>query len=194
MGDLSRFYRTPKQRDTTKMLLRERGVEVLEPLSQWEILRFRSVHGVCVVYRNSRERLTPNDEAELTLEAIEKQAQGSLAPVAVNRTSSGTKRGRQQMAAIIERDGAECFYCACKLTLGAPHLHPEQPTREHLVATSSGGPDVLANLFIACAPCNQEAGHMSAPEKIALRDRKRGHLTPPGASPPASYEETNQCL
>jgi 5-methylcytosine-specific restriction endonuclease McrA len=69
--------------------------------------------------------------------------------------------------AIAARDGETCFYC------NDPFIDEKPRTREHLVAVTAGGPNHITNLFHACQPCNREMGHLSAPEKIRLRDQKR---------------------
>ena len=66
------------------------------------------------------------------------------------------------------RDGDKCFYC------NDPFSDEKPRTREHLVAATAGGPNHISNLFHACGPCNHTAGHLSAPEKIRLRDQMRG--------------------
>lgn len=176
------FYATTAKVKATKAQLRERGVEIIDGSNPYELLRFRSKFGVGVVYRNeSGSRKTPNEAAVQTLAALLEQKSGPLAPVRVASRKSGPKaaiRRRHQLTEVFERDGRECFYCACGLSLEAPVGAPGRATREHLVPVTAGGPDVVANIFAACEPCNSEAGHLSAPEKVALRDRKRGFAPP----------------
>jgi hypothetical protein len=177
------FYSTPAAVKAAKALLRERGVEIIDGSNVYELIRFRSKFGVGVVYRNeSGSRKTPNDAAAETFKFLLSGGAGSLAPVRVATRKSGPKaavRRRHQLAAVFERDGGQCFYCACGLSIDVPVGAKGRATREHLVPVTAGGPDVVANIFAACEPCNAEAGHLSAPEKVALRDRKRGF----GAAP-----------
>jgi 5-methylcytosine-specific restriction endonuclease McrA len=63
---------------------------------------------------------------------------------------------------LIERDGEGCFYCFEEV--------PGLMTQEHLVARAHGGPNHISNKFRACRPCNEAAGHLSAPEKIRIRE------------------------
>lgn len=42
---------------------------------------------------------------------------------------------------------------------------------EHLVPKAHGGPTHLSNLFLAHKSCNAKAGHLSASEKLKIRDR-----------------------
>lgn len=165
----------PAKLTTTKARLRAAGAEVLEPSSVWEVLRFRCSTGVGVVYRNRNQKLTANEQAEAAF-AILEEGGGSLCaqPIAPKRSES--KRRQHQLQTVMNRDGPSCFYCTTPLEIGASVGHSRHPTREHLVPTNQGGPDNVANIFASCAPCNREAGHMSAPEKIAMRDRKRAAM------------------
>jgi 5-methylcytosine-specific restriction endonuclease McrA len=133
------------------------GGEMLAPTNPYEILRFRSSYGVGVIYRNKRGRETWNVEAEQAREHIAAR-KGSLAPVAVK----GRRKDAGTVNALLIRDGAECFFC--RQPLG------DDVTVEHLVAVAHGGPNHVSNLFLAHGPCNRRAGHLSAPEKIAMRD------------------------
>ena len=69
--------------------------------------------------------------------------------------------------ALLVRDGNACLFCGKPLD--------GDITVEHLVAIAHGGPNHVSNLFLAHAACNQAAGHMSAPEKVALAIRNRAH-------------------
>ncbi len=62
------------------------------------------------------------------------------------------------------RDGNRCFYCPNTIPAGLE-------TIEHLVPAAAGGPNHLANLFLAHRSCNEAAGTVSAVEKIRLRER-----------------------
>lgn len=134
------------------------GGEWLATTNPYETARFRTSHGVGVVYRNARGRETWNAEA-LAAKAHIDGRKGSLAPVAVHdrRKAAGT------VARLIERDGSDCFFC--RKPLGA------DVTVEHLVAVAHGGPNHISNLFLAHSHCNRAAGHLSAPEKIARREK-----------------------
>ncbi len=48
--------------------------------------------------------------------------------------------------------GGNCFYCEKSVTA-------EELSIDHVEATAVGGKGHLANLVIACAPCNQGKGH-----------------------------------
>jgi hypothetical protein len=166
----------PASLKATKTRLIAAGAEVLQPSNVWEVLRFRSSVGVGVVYRNKSDKLTANEHALEAFALLNKPGKALLCPAPVQQVAKTSKSRQHQLAAVIERDGPSCFYCTTPLKLGAPQGDPLHPTREHLVPTNQGGPDNIANIFASCEPCNREAGHKSAPEKIAMRDRKRAAL------------------
>lgn len=136
------------------------GGELLGPTNPYEVMRFRTVYGVGVVYKGRRGE-TWNAEAVAAREHIEQAKKGSLSPVTVKgrRTDSGTVR------ALLIRDGSNCFFCGDDLD--------GDVTVEHLVAVAHGGPNHISNLFLAHASCNQKAGHLSAPHKVALAIKNR---------------------
>lgn len=135
----------------------EAGGEMLAPTNPYEVMRFRTKHGVGVIYSNARGARTWNAEAELARAHIERK-QGSLAPVKI----AGRRRSASTVNALIARDGGGCFFC--RTDLGS------DITVEHLVARAHGGPNHISNLFLAHEACNRRAGHLSAPEKIAMRE------------------------
>lgn len=133
--------------------LKAHGAEILAPTNPYELLRFRSSLGVGVIYTGKRgERW--NAEALATREHMNAR-KGSLAPVKV----VGRRRDKATVAAVLERDGDGCFFC--RKPLG------DDITVEHLVPVSHGGPNHISNLFLAHGQCNNDAGHLSAPEKVA---------------------------
>jgi hypothetical protein len=137
---------------TFKRQIIEAGAELLGPTNPYEVLRFRTSKGVGVIYTGRRGE-TWNAEALAARDCLGK---GSLAPVKVQ----GRRRDKSTVTALLERDGQTCFFCGKEL---AGDL-----TIEHLVAVAHGGPNHVSNLFLAHASCNQAAGHLSAPEKIAM--------------------------
>lgn len=128
------------------------GAEVLGPTNPYEVMRFRTCKGVGVIYSGRRGE-TWNAEA---IAAREHLGKGSLAPVKV----SGRRRDTATVNALLTRDGNACFFCGKALD--------GDITVEHLVAVAHGGPNHISNLFLAHASCNHAAGHLSAPEKVAL--------------------------
>lgn len=174
--DLQRLCGTAPRIKGTKARLVAAGAEVLQPSNPYEVLRFRSKVGVGVVYQNQAGRLKANEAALKALPMLDQPGKALLCPAPVQHKAKTSKSRQHQLQAVMERDGPSCFYCTTPLTFGAPVGDPRHPTREHLVPTNQGGPDNVANIFAACEPCNCEAGHMSAPEKIAMRDRKRAEI------------------
>ena len=137
----------------------EAGGEILSPTNPYEVMRFKTRHGVGVVYQNGRGKRTWNQEAQAVREHFDTQKKGSLAPVAVK----GRRKGAGTVNALLARDGDNCFFCRLPLN--------DDITVEHLVSVAHGGPNHISNLFLAHAECNQKAGHLSAPEKIAIREK-----------------------
>ncbi len=147
---------------TFRKRLEQAGAEILAPTNPYEVLRFRSSKGVGVIYKGKRGE-TWNAEALAARDHLAAKA-GSLAPVAVK----GRRRDKATVDALLVRDGDGCLFCGKPLD--------GDITVEHLVAISHGGPNHISNLFLAHAACNQAAGHMSAPEKVALAIRNRAHV------------------
>lgn len=136
------------------------GGEILGPTNPYELMRFRTRYGVGVIYTGRRgERW--NAEAILARDHIAAFNKGSLAPVEVK----GRRKDKATVAALLERDGDCCFFCGKPLG--------DDITVEHLVAVAHGGPNHISNLFLAHQHCNKAAGHLSAPEKIAMAITER---------------------
>ncbi|MEC9017664.1 MAG: HNH endonuclease [Pseudomonadota bacterium] len=146
-------------------LVIEAGGEWLGPTNPYELMRFRTVYGVGVVYSGKRGE-TWNAEAVKARDHIQ-AGKGSLAPVTVR----GRRTGKATVEALIARDGDGCFFCGLSLE--------GDITVEHLVSIAHGGPNHISNLFLSHAECNRKAGHMAAPLKIAMRDEMRAKLEAP---------------
>lgn len=143
---------------TFKDWLVSHGAEMLEPTNEWEVLRFRANGETLVVYRNARGRLTwPAPAADAW-----RAWKGGKAWSGTD--SNGTKvRPRPIVKTLLARDGADCFFCRKPTTT-------KDRTVEHLVARIHGGPNHISNLFLAHEGCNRKAGHLSAVEKIKIRE------------------------
>jgi 5-methylcytosine-specific restriction endonuclease McrA len=139
--------------DAFRKALLASGGEILGATNPYEVLRFRTKHGVGVVYSGKRGE-TWNREALAARDHIDAR-KGSLAPVEVK----GRRKDKATVQALLDRDGECCFFCDEPLE--------GDVTVEHLVAIAHGGPNHISNLFLAHQSCNSEAGHLSAPEKIA---------------------------
>lgn len=136
------------------------GAESEVPTNPYELIRLRVKGGVAIVYRKECGTQTWNPLAMQLREAFHSsqpfpEALRPVAKVRNNGTTSVTHR------TLIDRDGAGCFFC---------FEQREQMTIEHLVPRAHGGPNHLSNKFRACQPCNSNAGHLSAPEKIRIRE------------------------
>jgi 5-methylcytosine-specific restriction endonuclease McrA len=149
--------------DQFRKRLVEAGAEVLAPTNPYEKLRFRTRHGVGIVYVNAKGVENWNAESRAALDHLE-AGKGSLSPVKLSRR----RNQRAKILQLLDRDGPNCFFCGLELA--------DDATIEHLVAIAHGGPNHISNLFLAHARCNQEAGHLSAPEKIAIAIEKRKAL------------------
>lgn len=135
------------------------GAEQQALTSEWEILRLRVDGGVAIVYRNNKGVRTPND---LAIKLLNAWGSGNAMPCAPKRTTA--RRSSIDERTIRHRDGDNCFFCL----LPVPD---NDATIEHLVAAAHGGPNHLSNKFLAHRICNGNAGHLSAVEKIKIREK-----------------------
>lgn len=140
--------------------LKERGAEVVDGTNEWELLRFWANGKVHILFRNKSGRLTWTGETGLAWRMSR-----------TNGPWSGTERKKAngsnaRLRAVVERDGGDCFYCWKDLGL-------RNVTLEHLVPAAHGGPSHLSNLVAAHADCNQDAGVLSAMEKIRIREANK---------------------
>lgn len=158
---MSTLAQLTKRRAKFEEFLTARGAQILQPTNEWEVLRFRSSVGVSIVYRNAQDGLTWTGNSAEAWSAFAKGQPWRGTP----KTKS-LKNVDAKERAVLARDGAECFFCWKATTDG-------NRTLEHLVARTHGGPNHLSNLFLAHRKCNAEAGHLSAVEKIRIRERNR---------------------
>lgn len=147
------------------------GAEILAPTNEWEVLRVRTAKGVLVAHRNRKgHQKWPDGLVRLA----EKYNSGEYPALARSRRRLPSKL-RQRFPTLVKRDGPSCFYCGTRVPEpGEPCATRLEPTIEHLVPRAHGGPNHLSNCFLAHFGCNQEAGSLSAPEKIKIRERLRG--------------------
>lgn len=131
------------------------GAELLSPTNQYELLRIRTERGVSLVYKNKANKITSitNDCKDAWRCYCLQLPWRAFTPVKRRRSSADEQT-------LLERDGECCFFCAEPLG--------EDISIEHLVATTHGGPNHISNKFLAHKQCNSNAGHLSAPEKIAI--------------------------
>lgn len=136
------------------------GAEDEALANKYELVRLRVKGGVAIVYRRENGKSTWNP---LALELRDAFEHGKSFPPD-RRPVKATKRDARTAIVdrtLIQRDGPGCFFC-----------FEEKPlmTIEHLVPRAHGGPNHISNKFRACEPCNLAAGHLSAPEKIRMRE------------------------
>lgn len=155
--------------DLFKAWVAARGGEVLAPTNEYEIVRFRGDGVTSIVYQKLTGQRTFTGRAQDAWRAFKAHDAAyriTKRPAKV-QTHYNTGRPTPVVRTLIERDGDSCFYCD-------EPFGPDRPrTREHLVAITHGGPDHISNIFLACETCNIKAGHLSAPEKIRLREAMR---------------------
>lgn len=145
-----------------KEWLLARGAQVLEPTSEWEVLRFRCATSTSIIYRDAKDQINMQGRAK---EAYRSFKGGKSWTAGVKASRFGKKRG-MFVATLIKRDGYCCFYCGNEMT-------QDQVTLEHLIPTAAGGVDHLVNMALAHSECNRKAGHLSLVQKVVLRDKMR---------------------
>lgn len=145
----------PAVRRRFESWLRDAGAELLAPTNEWELLRFRAGPEVGIVYRNARGRINLQAAAQPAWRAYASGQPWRASPKVQRRARLSTVA-----STLLERDGSLCFYCRCELE--------DDMTVEHLVSVTCGGPNHISNLLLAHKACNNQAGNLSAPEKIRL--------------------------
>ena len=72
-------------------------------------------------------------------------------------------------AYVFERDGYRCHICGKKCRVNVEwSSHPLDPTIDHLIPISQGGPHTLANVATACFMCNSLKSNGSANDQLLL--------------------------
>lgn len=150
MGHVSKMVKLEK----FKTWLGKRGVIILDPTNEWEVVRFKTENGVSVVYTNKRGDLTFTGESEVAFNAWQKGR--SWKP-----TDRKRKALRAKKAKIAARDGKKCFVHNAKMNF-------DELTIEHLLSFSHGGTDNINNLALVCDPCNKDLANMPLTKKIEL--------------------------
>lgn len=154
-SDLHKF--TPEKVAKFKAWLTQNGAAVLETTNVWEIVRFMAGNSVSVIYSNTKGVETKKTgEAKRAWEAY--RTGGSWRAVKAKPLLS---KSSPVIATIRKRDGDRCFYCARLVSQADESI-------EHIVSRTHGGPNHLSNYALTHNLCNQQAGHLSAMEKIAM--------------------------
>lgn len=141
--------------------LETNGAQVLPPTNPYEIARFIAHGGTCIVYQNSKGKISANGFALKAVEAFERNQKLDMGFAKTARTVNAKYK-----AALVKRDGKECFYCGLEMP-------DTDMTIEHLIALDKGGNNRLENMALAHSDCNQKAGNMHLTNKIKLRDTLR---------------------
>jgi hypothetical protein len=71
------------------------------------------------------------------------------------------------------RDGDDCWLCGGKLDFNASNGAKKKPTREHIVATSNGGPNCIDNTVLCHFGCNKQLDNRPLVAKLKIRDKRR---------------------
>ena len=135
------------------------GAEILTTTNEYEVLRFRANGETSVLYRNKHGEFTGTGEMAKAYSAF---INGRKCIGAQKNKATIVKR-TPKVRTLLERDGGNCFYCHEPLK--------NDITVEHLVSRAHGGPNHISNLVLAHQQCNADAGHLSAAEKIKLREQ-----------------------
>jgi 5-methylcytosine-specific restriction endonuclease McrA len=146
----------PGARRKFESWLRDAGAEILAPAYEWELLKFRAGTDIGIVYRNARGRINLQSAAHAAWQAYTSGQPWRASPKIRRRA-----RLSDVVATLLERDGSLCFYCRNE-------LGDDDMTVEHLVSVTCGGPNHISNLFLTHKKCNEQAGNLSAPEKIRM--------------------------
>lgn len=137
------------------------GAENEALTNRYELVRLRVKGGVAIVYRKENGKQTWNPLALQLRQAMET---GNPFPAGLRHVPKVGVSRKNDVAhrTLTERDGAGCFFCFEEVA--------DDMTIEHLVPRIHGGPNHISNKFRACSACNIRAGHLSAPEKIRIRE------------------------
>lgn len=71
---------------------------------------------------------------------------------------------------VIARDGWDCHICG-EVTIPSPipwYYDPRVATIDHIIPVSKGGPDILANVKLACHSCNARRSNNVTIEVLKL--------------------------
>jgi len=176
------------------------GVLVQEPMTKYEVARFRAIPADACLGRSWN---APDPDAKPKSHVVYRRKDGSLNWAGDSRTywawfrsgqkaphqpeikeakkvKSWTTRTREKL---IERDGTDCYFCG-KTMIGHDHTARALPnaandiTIEHLLsqhnkdAHKQEGVDVnhIDYLVLAHAKCNRDIGHRPIAEKLTYRE------------------------
>lgn len=136
----------------------DRGAIVLPITNPWEVIRFKTIAGTSVIYKNKHGEITHTGESKMAWDAFK----GNKPWRAVDPKRKNLKSRKAKLAA---RDGKKCFYHGEAMSLN-------DLTIEHLLNKSHGGTDHDSNLCLACEECNRTVGNWALTKKMLWRDAK----------------------
>ena len=144
------------------------GSEVLAPTNPYEVVRFTTLDGVAIIFKDADGEITKDrNGAFKVLRCFRKKRDWNGGGKRERKTRSASRR-KLLVNSIAKRDGWNCMYCGATLTL-------ETATIEHIVPLAGNGLDDLRNMTLACAECNHAAGHLGARQKVELVLKRRCH-------------------
>ena len=138
-----------------------RGAQILVPTNEWELLRFDCAASISIVYATAKGNTTFTGSANAAWDSYKSRGKPWTAGVRTKKIKLSP-----MVQTLISRDGDHCFYCHLAMI-------SEDRSVEHLVAAVHGGPNHISNFVLAHALCNARAGHLSAMEKIRIREDSR---------------------
>jgi hypothetical protein len=158
--------------------LDNQGAQVVPTTNPYELLRFKTVNGVSVLYRNKFDVQNFTGECEVAYRHFRDKKRWAT-----------HDRHRKQMTSLkrklANRDGLKCFWC------DTPHDSVDTLTVEHILNRMHGGSDNSRNLSLACKDCNDELSNLPVVSKILLREKKLNMVKMPKLdSDVATIQET----
>ena len=133
------------------------GAKILEPTNPWEVVRFRALGKVQIIYKNAKNEW---NFTACDMEPVNAFLAGrSWSAVKI---SPRKQRKPQEVLILLKRDGDNCFLCGFPMG--------DDVTVEHLLPISIGGPNHMGNYALTHSRCNELLGNKSLMEKIKLRE------------------------
>lgn len=143
-----------------KAWLKSNGSEILPTCNNYEIARFATGFSIGAVFCSPAQVIHRGDwqgTAMPAFLAFRNNDPNWKQPRTVGKLPVGTRWLFKE--SIGQRDGWKCCYCPRLLKVSTATL-------EHFVPRSLGGPNVLANMGLACERCNSAVGAMTVVEKL----------------------------
>lgn len=149
-----------KKKEGFVKYLQQCCVELLGTTNEWELLRFKHGNITSVIYATKKGGITWSSSGSKVWDRYRKNEAWDASP-SIKRTPriKGSNRRKSVKDKLIDRDGNSCIYCG-------GIFEPGKLTIEHFLPLSNGGNNSMANLGLACEPCNQAVDSKSVVEKI----------------------------